>query len=1174
MMGSMMSLASMGSLDLSGGDPGWVLDPVDEPEPDAEVDVEVEVEPEPEREPERESEQEPEPVPQVEPEPEPERPTVLVVQKAGRKAKVRAQVVRVLSQPLAELHAAEEAAIAAEEAAIAAEEAALLREHEQAVAAQAAAAEDRARVQAKESVARVAAAAAARKAEEERRAAAKVQAAAEAEAAAAEAKAEEEAYRVRRRAAEHREAAEEAAVVVAASAKAAAEAEQARTRLVSERAERLQARQRAFAERKQRKLTATVVLEVPSAPTDSLAAIGAEVRQQETSAWQVVEHYTIATAGSGDQLLAGYTTWFLSLGLVYLSLSDVQTAYLSATAAPLSGLLPNILGVLGFDGWSSCLTSPQTATPPPKTGIEVLQSLAGRMKTWKAAASALFGAMKADGVGRIDKAAFGSLSAGLGQQLSTDQLNAGWEMLLPSAAREQGINLDTLLAELRDIRRESKPIERRPSAAVAKPKAAWLAGPVSPTVGPEEMRQPMWLRSPEHTQSSAAQEARLQLASVQAVSDLQSKVDALSQESQAFERRAVVSAEPCRNRGTPVRRSRALTPSPPRPKRDKAVDQALDALCRHLGFTRRVEERSDGDGTPRYMQHNSSSRRRVAKGGSHEGKTFAEIHSRATLTDLRPGHHRNRTKPAGGKPSSQDESFKAAIWDRGDATELYQALLDGGDVTVDSPRTRGAGLTAAALHAAINGFFGMALSVKQAEVLLRSLRGGGGGTCSEAEFASTFQHLCESGTAHGEAQVMRLRPTPRRGATEIFDKLADPSLFTGSHKARFDVNGRGLGKAGRFEPHEMWQETGMSAIVNREQSSLHGLPLSAARAIIAHEQSIAVAGSDRGSDVGDPLADPWSEETDEMIEAEILATLQEEADLEPEIRHAEAEQYGAPASPPASPASVEHPGELQQRMAALLARRQRGDASTRQRQEAAQVPAHLVRAHLGATEERDSEFVFDKLTDTTQFTGAHRHRFDSEGQGRGRDGRLEHHEHSVDGGGMESIVNRSRPRAETDHPMYRGGAVAALPSDGAQRAVYNRLTDSAQFTGAHRHRFDRHGNGLGRDGRELEHERWAEQGMSALVSRDFPRAKSPAASKTRRARTPKKAPVYDRLTDSQTFTGTNKHRFTKAGKGTGPCREEHERWQAMQDLRHSLAGEGVRLGARTASGNSRKPMKH
>jgi len=39
--------------------------------------------------------------------------------------------------------------------------------------------------------------------------------------------------------------------------------------------------------------------------------------------------------------------------------------------------------------------------------------------------------------------------------------------------------------------------------------------------------------------------------------------------------------------------------------------------------------------------------------------------------------------------------------------------------------------------------------------------------------------------------------TPKKKDKSIFDKLTDPSLYTGSHKERFDENGKGKGLAGR-----------------------------------------------------------------------------------------------------------------------------------------------------------------------------------------------------------------------------------------------------------------------------------------------------------------------------------------------------------------------------------------
>lgn len=50
----------------------------------------------------------------------------------------------------------------------------------------------------------------------------------------------------------------------------------------------------------------------------------------------------------------------------------------------------------------------------------------------------------------------------------------------------------------------------------------------------------------------------------------------------------------------------------------------------------------------------------------------------------------------------------------------------------------------------------------------------------------------------------------RESKPSIFDKLTNPKLYTGSHKQRFDEEGRGRGKAGRVDddgPRDLSQMT-------------------------------------------------------------------------------------------------------------------------------------------------------------------------------------------------------------------------------------------------------------------------------------------------------------------------------------------------------------------------------
>ena len=234
-----------------------------------------------------------------------------------------------------------------------------------------------------------------------------------------------------------------------------------------------------------------------------------------------------------------------------------------------------------------------------------------------------------------------------------------------------------------------------------------------------------------------------------------------------------------------------------------------------------------------------------------------------------------------------------------------------------------------------------------------------------------------------QRELPRQSRSPERPS--IFEKLTDHTQFTGAHKQRFDRDGRGRGKVGRTEDHEMWATEGMKVIVNRSR--------------------------------------PRTAQDHPMYRG------------------------GAIASPPRTISSSED-------------------------------------------EQKRQDDLFAKLTDPKQFPGAHKHRFDETGAGRGKAGRKEDFEAWAEIG-MSHIVNRSRPRTDADHPMYRGGAIASPPRSASPKRrartpqksprVFEKLTDSKQYVGVHRARFDDQGQGRGIAGRAEEHERWEQVGMSALM---------------------------------------------------------------------------------------------
>jgi len=151
--------------------------------------------------------------------------------------------------------------------------------------------------------------------------------------------------------------------------------------------------------------------------------------------------------------------------------------------------------------------------------------------------------------------------------------------------------------------------------------------------------------------------------------------------------------------------------------------------------------------------------------------------------------------------------------------------------------------------------------------------------------------------------------------------------------------------------------------------------------------------------------------------------------------------------------------------------------------------------------------IFDKLTDTSQYTGAHKERFDAAGRGRGLDGR---DSVALSGGGVgvyhggavHNIGSILRPSMQPSaarttstgspvraaaveskaaaSPVRRAssskGTPTQAPSPAARSAsskgkssggsIFDRLTDSSQYTGAHKARFDSSGKGRGLMGRD------------------------------------------------------------------------------------------------------------
>ena len=133
--------------------------------------------------------------------------------------------------------------------------------------------------------------------------------------------------------------------------------------------------------------------------------------------------------------------------------------------------------------------------------------------------------------------------------------------------------------------------------------------------------------------------------------------------------------------------------------------------------------------------------------------------------------------------------------------------------------------------------------------------------------------------------------------------------------------------------------------------------------------------------------------------------------------------------------------------------------------------------------------IFDKLTDTSLYTGTHQHRFDASGAGRGLEGRESvakgaggiPPKRAIDGAQVDlSTILRPDPfySPSTSDSAIASKVLAASPSKAKSNtaspkkaaankpSIFDKLTDSSQYTGAHKARFDMNGNGRGMSGRD------------------------------------------------------------------------------------------------------------
>eukprot|EP01116_Phalansterium_solitarium_P014996 TRINITY_DN3297_c0_g2_i2.p1 TRINITY_DN3297_c0_g2~~TRINITY_DN3297_c0_g2_i2.p1 ORF type:complete len:244 (-),score=59.68 TRINITY_DN3297_c0_g2_i2:337-1068(-) len=133
---------------------------------------------------------------------------------------------------------------------------------------------------------------------------------------------------------------------------------------------------------------------------------------------------------------------------------------------------------------------------------------------------------------------------------------------------------------------------------------------------------------------------------------------------------------------------------------------------------------------------------------------------------------------------------------------------------------------------------------------------------------------------------------------------------------------------------------------------------------------------------------------------------------------------------------------------------------------------------VGTKAENDG--ILNKLTDTSQYTGAYAARFNADGTGNGMTEVKPAH---------APVDPRAAPKAT---PAAAPAPVAAKPSAPAAPpkekkagpSIFDKLTDSSQYTGAHKQRFNADGSGRGMAGRDSIAKAGVAKGdLSNLVAR-------------------------------------------------------------------------------------------
>eukprot|EP01043_Picozoa_sp_COSAG02_P015456 COSAG02_NODE_660_length_18763_cov_116.476425_7_plen_2551_part_00 len=531
----------------------------------------------------------------------------------------------------------------------------------------------------------------------------------------------------------------------------------------------------------------------------------------------------------------------------------------------------------------------------------------------------------------------------------------------------------------------------------------------------------------------------------------------------------------------------------------------------------------------------------------------------------------------------------------------------------------------------------------------------------------------------------------------IFDRLTDATAYTGAHKMRFDKQGRGRGKLGRQDSQAVISDISQIVNAHKaDHQGLSTRKIAGAGKPVAETQRLPGKRRKRGKRKPKPKADQTSssddgtraqmsssmadnrrmsliaedeeseDESDSSVTTDCSSTDSDSEDGEEMEQDGEDEDDedkleweedtnggGARDEPRGEGNSVHAPTEPDgiERVEEFKAPASLEQADTDDRHaveslidvgEEPSPPTDIVNATAqrvnksGAQKRHKAKAagsIFDRLTDTSEYTGAHKMRFDQSGRGRGKLGRQESQavisdlsqivgthkvDHqglsvrkvaSVDAGAQARVKTKKRSpkasptrqrisqaspsrqrtptrRARSATPETRSASRrrrsphsaqnrAKTPRSQQGNSIFDRLTDTSEYTGAHKMRFDQSGRGRGKLGRQESQavisdlsqivgtHKVDHQGLSVRKVADstqrlvIPPAQQRSPARDQRSTTPERGSprrlsgiastrsassaqsagsggnIFDKLTDATAYTGAHKMRFDKDGKGRG-----------------------------------------